>query len=110
MDALAYAADAVIPVNRVKPHTSYRGPIESGPAKMLAIGLGKQDGARSIHSLGWGGMRENVPAAARVAIATGKVPFALAILENANEQPCRLEAIPGGSLLSREPALLVEAM
>ncbi|GAC1303801.1 MAG: lactate racemase domain-containing protein [Vulcanimicrobiaceae bacterium] len=110
MDTLAYAADAIVPINRVKPHTSFRGPIESGPAKMLAIGLGKQDGARSVHSLGWGGMRESVPAAARVAIATGKIAFALAILENANEQPCRVEAMAANVILDREPALLVEAM
>ncbi len=110
MDALAHAADAVVAINRIKPHTSFRGPIESGPAKMLAIGLGKQDGARSVHSLGWGGMRESVPAAARVAIATGKVAFALAILENANEEPCRLEAMAANIILEREPALLVEAL
>ena len=110
MDSLAYGADAIVAINRVKPHTSYRGPIESGPAKMLAIGLGKADGARSVHSLGWGGMRESVPAAARVTISTGKIAFALAILENANEEPCRIEAIPAQSILEREPALLVEAM
>lgn len=110
MDVLAHAADAIVAINRVKPHTSYRGPIESGPAKMLAIGLGKKDGARSVHSLGWAGMRESVPAAARVAIATGKIAFALAILENANEAPCRVEAMAGDAILDREPSLLVEAM
>lgn len=109
MDALAHAADAIVAINRVKPHTSFRGPIESGPAKMLAIGLGKADGARSVHSLGWGGMRESVPAAAAVAIATGKVAFALAILENANEEPCRVEAMASETILAREPTLLVEA-
>lgn len=110
MDALAHAADAIVAINRIKPHTSYRGPIESGPAKMLAIGLGKQAGARSVHSLGWGGMRESVPAAARVAIATGKVAFAVAILENANEEPCRIEAMAASAILEREPELLAEAM
>ncbi|MDP9485621.1 MAG: DUF362 domain-containing protein, partial [Actinomycetota bacterium] len=46
-------ADSVIVVNRVKPHTAFRGTVESGPTKMLAIGLGKQRGAHSIHSAGW---------------------------------------------------------
>lgn len=109
MDVFAHAADAVVAVNRVKPHTSYRGPIESGPAKMIAVGLGKQDGARSIHSLGWGAMREGVPAAARVVVDSGKIAFVLAILENANEEPCRVEALPAAQILEREPALLVEA-
>jgi len=63
-----------------------------------------------VHSLGWGGMREGVPAAARVTIATGKVAFALAILENANEEPCRVEALAANDILDREPALLAEAM
>ncbi|GAC1568562.1 MAG: lactate racemase domain-containing protein [Vulcanimicrobiaceae bacterium] len=109
MDAYAHAADAIVAINRVKPHTSYRGPIESGPAKMLAIGLGKAAGARSVHSLGWAGMAESVPAAARVAIATGKIAFALAIVENANEEPCRVEAIAANAILAREPEILREA-
>ena len=109
MDALAYAAAAVVPVNRVKPHTSFRGTIESGPAKMLAIGLGKQDGARSVHEPGWGGMAENVPAAARLVLETGKVAFAVAILENADEKPYRLVGIPAAELLATEAALLEEA-
>ena len=44
MDRNAYEADSVIVVNRVKPHTAFRGTVESGPTKMLAIGLGKQRG------------------------------------------------------------------
>ena len=52
MDRHAYEADAVILVNRVKPHTAFRGRVESGPTKMLAIGLGKQKGAHSVHSAG----------------------------------------------------------
>jgi len=109
MDAFAHEADAIVAINRVKPHTSFRGPIESGPAKMLGLGLGKQEGAQSIHSLGWGKMRESVPAAAAVAIATGKVAFALAILENAYEEPCRVEALAARDILARETELLVEA-
>src|ERR687890_2438016 len=45
MDRNAYEADSVVVVNRVKPHTAFRGTVESGPTKMLAIGLGKQRGA-----------------------------------------------------------------
>jgi uncharacterized protein (DUF362 family) len=52
MDRNAYEADSVVVVNRVKPHTAFRGTVESGPTKMLAIGLGKQRGAHSIHSAG----------------------------------------------------------
>jgi hypothetical protein len=109
VDAIAMTADAIVPINRIKPHTSFRGEYESGVVKMLAVGFGKQDGARAIHSLGWGGMRGNVPGAAAAVIATGKVAFGVAILENANEEPCRVVALPAASMLEREPALLDEA-
>jgi hypothetical protein len=109
VDANALDADAIVVVNRVKPHTSFRGEFESGPTKMLAVGLGKLAGARAIHSLGWGGMRANVPAAAQAVIATGKVAFALAILENADEAPCAVYGLAADEILAREPALLEQA-
>jgi hypothetical protein len=108
VDVEAYAADAIVVVNRVKLHTSFRGPLESGPAKMLAIGLGKQDGARSVHAPGWLTMHENVPAAARVVLQTCKVAFGLAILENADDLPYRLTALPASSLIEEEERLLEE--
>lgn len=109
IDRLALAADAIVVVNRVKPHTSFRGLLESGPAKMLAIGLGKADGARSIHALGWGGMAANVPAAARIVLETGKVAFALALSENADDRLAAIEAISADRLLAREAELLEAA-
>jgi hypothetical protein len=108
VDRLAYAADAIVAINRVKLHTSFRGAIESGPAKMLAIGLGKRDGARSVHADGWEAMHEHVPSAARTVLATGKVAFALAILENADDRPYRIEVLAAHDLLEREAALLAE--
>jgi len=108
VDKLAFAADAIVAVNRVKPHTSFRGPIESGPSKMLAVGLGKRAGADSVHADGWEAMHEHVPSAARIVLQTGKVAFALAILENADERPCRFVALPPHELIERERALLEE--
>ena len=108
VDKLAFAADAIVPVNRIKPHTSFRGPIESGPTKMLAIGLGKGDGARSVHANGWEAMAEHVPSAARRVLATGKVAFALAIVENADERPHRIVALGADGLIERERRLLEE--
>ncbi len=108
VDARALEADAIVVVNRVKLHTSFRGPIESGPTKMLAIGLGKFDGARSVHAPGWPAMHEHVPAAARVVLATGKIAFALAVLENADELPYKIVALPADRLIDEEEALLAE--
>ena len=109
MDKNAYEADAVVVVNRVKPHTAFRGAVESGPTKMLAIGLGKQRGAYSIHSAGWDAIHETIPQAARVAVETGKVAFGLAVLENADEEPYRVAAIPAKGLEEAEAPLLEEA-
>ena len=92
MDRNAHEADSVIVVNRVKPHTAFRGAVESGPTKMLAIGLGKQEGAYSIHSAGWENIRNTIPEAARVAVQSGKVAFGLAVLENAWEKPYKIVA------------------
>jgi hypothetical protein len=109
MDANAYAADAVVIVNRVKPHTAFRGSLESGPTKMCAIGLGKQRGAHTVHAAGWGKIHETIPKAAAVNIATGKIAFALAIVENAHEAPAYIEAIPAVELIERELPLLEQA-
>ena len=109
MDRNAYEADSVIVVNRVKPHTAFRGTVESGPTKMLAIGLGKQRGAHSVHSAGWDAIHETIPQAARVAVGTGKVAFGLAVLENADEEPYRVAAIPAERLEEAEAPLLEEA-
>jgi hypothetical protein len=75
---------------------------------MLAIGLGKRDGAQSVHADGWERMHEHVPSAAQTVLATGKVAFALAILENADERPYRIVALPARELIDRERALLEE--
>src|ERR671916_348582 len=83
--------------------------VESGPTKMLAIGLGKQRGAHSIHAAGWGKIHETIPEAARVAVGTGKVAFGLAVLENADEEPYRVAAIPADRLEESEAPLLEEA-
>ncbi len=109
MDRNAYEADSIIVVNRVKPHTAFRGTVESGPTKMLAIGLGKQRGAHSVHSAGWDAIHETIPQAARVAVETGKVAFGLAVLENADEEPYRVAAIPAERLEEAEAPLLEEA-
>ncbi len=109
MDRNAYEADSVVVVNRVKPHTAFRGTVESGPTKMLAIGLGKQRGAHSIHSAGWENIHRTIPEAARVAVQNGKVAFGLATVENADEEPCKVVAIPAADLEAGEAPLLEEA-
>ena len=52
IDKLASEGDGIVVINRVKPHTAFRGTVESGIMKMIAIGLGKQKGAEACHQLG----------------------------------------------------------
>lgn len=106
MDRNAFAAGAVIVVGRVKPHTSFRAPVESGLCKMMAVGLGKQRGAEALHRAGLGAAVEEV---AKVTLATGKVALGLAVVENAHEQTCLVEAVPPERIPQRDRELLVMA-
>ena len=107
----ALEADHVLLINRVKPHTDFRGSIESGLAKICAIGLGKQQGAQTIHSYGTRGLRDLMPRAARVVVEkTGKVIGGLAILENAYDRTARVEFVePDGIGAEAEIALQASA-
>ena len=109
MDRFAYEADAVIVVNRVKAHTSFRGHYESGLAKMIAIGLGKQQGAEACHGAGLGCMAKNIEQIARVALAAGKIFLGVALVENAYDETCHVEVLPAEKIMSREPELLAMA-
>jgi hypothetical protein len=85
VDRNVVEAGAVFLVNRIKPHTSFRGRVESGLAKMCAIGLGKQAGAAVMHSRGPAGLRDLIPAAAQLAARRGLLLGGLAILENQHD-------------------------
>ncbi|WP_373230056.1 hypothetical protein [Cohnella sp.] len=105
----ATEADAIVVINRIKPHTAFRGAVESGLLKMIAIGLGKQKGAEACHQLGFKYMAENVPAMARVMIDKLPILFGVAIVENAYDQICRVEVLGTENMEEREKELLVEA-
>lgn len=105
-DKLAAAADLVIPVSRVKPHTDFRGKIESGPAKMLTIGLGHRDGAEAIHAVGLSRLSETIAEAGQLLIRVLRVPFCVAIVEDALDAAAIVEVVPSEALESREPELL----
>jgi hypothetical protein len=109
VDQIASTADAIVVINRVKPHTAFRGRIESGIMKMIAIGLGKQKGAEACHQLGFKYMAENVPAMATIMIDKLPIVFGVALVENAYDQTCRIEVLPAEQIEAREEELLKEA-
>jgi hypothetical protein len=102
-------ADAIIPINRVKPHTDFSGEIESGLMKMIAIGLGKQHGADTLHREGFAAFRELIPQAAEFIAARAKIPFGLALVENGYARLSLVEAVPAAEMRRRERELLVIA-
>ena len=106
IDKFASGSDALIVVGRIKAHTAFRGPYESGLCKMLSIGLGKQKGADSLHDAGFGVFRERIPAFAGVVLRENNVIFGVGIIENAFDQTCRIEVIKGEEILEKEPPLL----
>jgi len=108
-DALAAAAAATIVVNRVKPHTDFHGPYESGLMKMIAIGLGKRVQAEALHAHGVRGLREMMPAVARQVLAHGNVVLGVGIVENALDRTMAVEAVPAGSIPDIESRLLALA-
>ena len=109
-DRTAYAADHIVLVNRIKPHTSFAGPIESGIMKMLMIGLGKHAGAAMYHraavTVPW---ERVVRTAGRALLGRCKVACGLAIVENAYDETARIEALAPEEIEAREPALLILA-
>ena len=106
LDQLAFESDGIIVSCRIKPHNAFRGRYESGICKMLAVGLGKQAGAESVHADGMGQMAENLLANAKVILAKAPVLFAIPCLENAYDETCKIEAVPREQILDREPELL----
>lgn len=102
----ALKVDGVIPINRVKAHTDFHGPLESGLAKMLVIGFAKQMGAASIHSRGFHHFHHLIPEVAEILLSKVHVPFGVAIVENGYDETAIIKAIPGNNLLNEEAELL----
>ena len=109
MDRNAYEADGVLLINRVKPHTQFKSGIESGLMKLIAIGLGKDRGASTIHSYGTPGMIELLPEAARVVLSKVKIIAGLALVENAYKQIADVRALRSKDIEQEEKLLLLKA-
>ncbi|MGI6207927.1 MAG: lactate racemase domain-containing protein [Anaerolineae bacterium] len=108
LDRNAFHADGIVVVGRVKPHTDFTGRWESGLAKMMAVGLGKEAGATRIHRRGAAGLREAVPQAAELILARAPVVAGLAVLEDARGQTWRVVGVTPAEMLDREAELLEE--
>lgn len=91
LDRNALQADGIIAINRVKLHTIFRGDVESGLCKMLAVGLGKHKGAQQIHKIG---VASILVETARVILTQAKVLAGIAVLENSLDETMEVHVVP----------------
>jgi hypothetical protein len=108
-DKNAHGADGIVILNRVKPHTDFSGIYESGVLKMLAIGLGKREGATQIHKLGIPGMLKVLPDVMKFLVKNTKFALGLAILENLEDMPAEIVPLEPETIVETEPKLLDRA-
>lgn len=102
IDKIASEADGIVVLNRVKPHTAFRGPVESGIMKMISIGLGKQKGAEACHQLGFKYMAEHVPAMAKMTMEKMPILFAVATVENAFDKVAKVAVMTPDEIEDKE--------
>lgn len=110
VDKNAVAADHIVVVNRIKAHTKFKGPVESGLMKMMAIGMGKHEGAAYYH-------RAAVEHTFQVIVETVglevmkrcPILFGLALVENAYHQTCIVKALSSEEIFQGEKTLLTVA-
>ncbi len=106
LDQNALHSDGIIAINRVKLHTIFRGDVESGLCKILAVGLGKHKGAQQIHKIG---TQAFMVETARVILAKAPILAGVAVLENSLDETMEVHVVPRERFEATDAALL-EAM
>lgn len=106
MDRHCYEAEGVLVVNRVKLHTCFSGPVQSGLVKMMVVGMGKIRSAETFHSTPTPEMKTMLLEMGQLLIDSGKIWAGLAILEDGYDQTAELHAIAPERILAEEPQLL----
>lgn len=105
-DKHAMESDGIVIFNKVKPHTDFRGPHESGLAKMIAIGIAKHKGAAMFHSFGFQRFAELIPRVAETFVKKCPVVFGVGLVQNAYDDICELEVCTPDKLLKADARLL----
>jgi hypothetical protein len=110
LDRHAAEADWIGLVNRVKPHTDFKGSIESGLFKMMTIGLGKWKGAVQYHRANVShGYETVITAVGREMLARARIGFGVGIVENGYDETALVEAFGARDLEAGERRLLKSA-
>lgn len=110
VDRLAYEADGIVLVNRIKPHTDFYGPTESGLVKMLGIGLGNHIGAEHYHRAALThGFYEIISTVGSALLNRLNILFGVALVENQEHRTAILRIVPARDIVSVERELLKKA-
>ena len=102
IDKYASEADGIVVISRIKPHTNFRAPIESGIVKMLTIGMGKIAGATELHSYGMDTFIDLLPKACAEVISKKNILFGVGLVENAADETAIAEIVHVENIFSRE--------
>ncbi|MCI2106058.1 MAG: nickel-dependent lactate racemase [Intestinimonas sp.] len=105
-DKNAYHSDGIVVLNKIKPHTSFKGPHESGLLKMLCIGLGKHMGAATMHMKGYENFDWLIPEAGKLCLEKEPVVFGVGIVQNAYDEISELEVMEQADIVERDARLL----
>jgi hypothetical protein len=106
MDRNAFESAGVLVLNRVKLHTCFAGPVQSGLTKMIVVGMGKTPSATTFHSVPTPQMKDMLLEMGKLVLDSGKIWAGLAILEDGFDHTAELHAVRPADILRREPELV----
>jgi hypothetical protein len=106
MDRHCFEASGVLVLNRIKLHTCFSGPVQSGLTKMMVVGMGKIQSAETFHSAATPTMKNMLLEMGQCVIESGKIYAGLGLLEDGFDRTAEMHAVRPEEILEREPALL----
>jgi hypothetical protein len=106
MDRHCYESAGVLVLNRIKLHTCFSGPVQSGLSKMMVVGMGKIRSAETFHSARPDRMPRILEEMGSLLVQSGKIFAGLAILEDGFDATAEVHALLGDQILTKEPTLL----
>lgn len=105
----ALAADYIVVVNRIKPHTKFRADIESGLCKMLTIGCGKHQGASEYHRSAVQNSFRIIEQAAGYILQQCNLLFGIGLVEDGYKKLSEIHLLYPDSIIEQEKQLLKSA-